>query len=185
MDPSDEYELIVKARNDPDAFGKLYERYVERIYRFAYLRTHDEALAKDITSTTFEKALRHIQHYQWRGLSFGAWLYRIARNEIAQHQRRFFLPLPNRVPGDFDIERIAQAHQQHEALFAALIRLSHADRELITLRYLDDLSSAEVAEILGCSVNNVYRRLYRALGRLRQKLELLESSEVIYVQEEC
>jgi RNA polymerase sigma-70 factor (ECF subfamily) len=183
MDGFDENELVVQARDNPDAFGKLYERYVDRIFAFAYLRTHDEALARDITSATFEKALRHLHRYQWRGISFGAWLYRIARNEIAQHYRRIFLPLPDHHPANFDTERIVQTNEQHDSLYKALKRLSRTDQELVAMRFFDDLSSAEIAEILGCSVDNVYRRLYRALSRLRKQLEQIESSEVMYAQE--
>ena len=181
MERTDENELVIQAQHDPDAFGKLYERYVDRIYAFIYLRTHDDALARDITSATFEKALQHLHRFQWRGISFGAWLYRIARNEIAQHYRRFVLPLSDHYPANFDIERIVQVNEQHDFLYQALKRLSRSDQELIALRFFDGLPSTEVAEILGCSVDNVYRRLYRALGRLRKQLEQFE--EVVYAQE--
>ena len=184
MDDTDEIALIAQARDDPLAFVTLYERYVEPIFGFVYRRTHDETLASDITSATFEKALHSIRRYQWRGVSFGAWLYRIARNEIAQHyRRRLFLPLLHQYPTTLDVEQTVQSNQQRDSLYAALAKLSQADQELITLRYFESLSSAEVAAILGCSVDNVYLRLHRALGRLRKHLEPLDYSEVIYVQE--
>jgi RNA polymerase sigma-70 factor, ECF subfamily len=184
MVDSDEISLIRRARDDTQAFVTLYERYVERIYRFAYRRTHDEPLARDITSTTFEKALRSLRRFEWRGVSFGAWLYKIARNEIAHHYRRwFFVPLLTRYPTDLDVERTVQSNQDRDSIYAGLAKLSGADRELIMLRYFEDLSSAEVAEILGCSVDNVYLRLHRALGRLRKNLESFEFNEVQYAHE--
>ncbi|GIK55769.1 MAG: hypothetical protein HND44_03030 [Chloroflexi bacterium] len=61
--------LIEQAKHDPQAFARLYDRYVDRIYRYAYRQTGDEALAQDVTAVTFERALRHIQRYQWRGQS--------------------------------------------------------------------------------------------------------------------
>ena len=184
MDYANEIALVGQARDDPLAFVTLYERYVERIFGFVYRRTHDEMLASDITSATFEKALHSIRRYQWRGISFGAWLYRIARNEIAQHYRhQIVLPLPTRYPTTLDVEQTVQSNQQRDSLYVALAKLSDSDQELITLRYFETLSNAEVASILGCSVDNVYLRLHRALGRLRKHLEQLDYSEVIYVQE--
>src|SRR5437762_78561 len=115
MAEPDENSLIMQARDDPRAFVALYERYVERIFGFAYRRTADEALARDVTSATFEKALRSLRRYESRGISFGAWLYKIARNEIAQHYRgRWFLPLLSRYPMEQDVERTVQSNEQRD-----------------------------------------------------------------------
>ena len=184
MSDPDEAILIAQSHTDSAAFAILYERYIDRIYGFCFRRTRDDALALDITSATFEKALRSLRIYQWRGVSFGAWLYKIARNEIAQHYRRhFWLPLLDRFQSSQDVEQTVQLNEQNASLYAALHKLSNADRELITLRYLESLSSIEVAEILDCSVENVYLRLHRALGRLRHQLELQESNKVYHVHE--
>ena len=184
MADSDEIVLVEQARADPLAFVALYERYVERIFSFAYHRTGDQTLAADITSATFEKALRSIGRYRWRGVSFGAWLYQIARNEITQHYRRqLFLPLHNRYPTMFNLEQSVQSSQQRDTLYVVLGKLSEADQELITLRYFESLSIVEVAAVLNCSVDNIYVRLHRALSRLRKHMEQLDYSEVIYAQE--
>lgn len=169
----EEKALVEQAQRDPQAFAALYDRYVERIYAFAYRRTQDEAAAEDVTSVTFEKALRHIQGYRWQGVSFGAWLYRIARNEITQQhrRRRFTLPLLQWHVSEINVEASVQTSEQHDAVQAAFARLSESDQEVLTLRFFEELSSAEVAEVLGCSVQNVYLRLHRALGRLRKQLE--------------
>jgi len=184
MSDPDEADLIAASHTTPAAFVILYERYVDRIYGFCLRRTRDDALARDITSATFEKALVSLRKYQWRGVSFGAWLYKIARNEIAQYYRRhFWLPLLDRYQSDQDVEQVVQINEQNTALYAALEKLSSADRDVITLRYFESLSSVEVAEILGCSVENVYLRLHRALSRLRHQLETQESNKVNYVHE--
>jgi RNA polymerase sigma-70 factor, ECF subfamily len=169
----EEKALVEQAQRNPQAFAALYDRYVERIYAFAYRRTQDEAAAEDVTSVTFEKALRHIRSYRWQGISFGAWLYRIAHNEIAQHHRRkrFTLPLLQWHVSEMNVEASVQASEQRDAVQFAFARLSDSDQEVLTLRFFEELSSAEVAEVLGCSIQNVYLRLHRALGRLRKQLE--------------
>ena len=83
-----EKALVEQAKKDPQAFAALYDRFFRRIYTFVYMQMNDESLAKDLTAATFEKGLRNISRYQWRNVSFAAWLYRIARNEIGQHRRR-------------------------------------------------------------------------------------------------
>jgi RNA polymerase sigma-70 factor, ECF subfamily len=173
MPKCEEERLVERAQQDPQAFGVLYDRYVDRIFTFAWRQTADEALAKDVTATTFEKALRHLRRYQWQGNSFCAWLYRIARNEISQHYRRqrFLAPLRGWLLSDLNVEKSVQRQERKDALHRALARLSPADREVINLRFFEELTSAEVAEILGCSSANVYVRLHRALGRLRRELE--------------
>ncbi|KAA3659718.1 MAG: RNA polymerase subunit sigma-70, partial [Chloroflexi bacterium] len=83
----DDEALVKQAQTDPNAFGALYDRYVDRIYAYAYRQVQEAALAQDVTAVTFEKALRHIRKYRWQGKSFCAWLYRIARNEAMSHHR--------------------------------------------------------------------------------------------------
>lgn len=171
---NDDQRLIEQARQDSQAFAALYDRYVERIYAYLVRQTAgDSQLAQDITSTTFEKALVHLRSYRWQGVSFCAWLYRIARNELIQHHRRqrFLAPLLSWYRAETQVERTAQVNEQRDELHEALARLPAKDCEVISLRFFEGLSSAEVAEVLNCSTANVYLRLHRALGRLRQELE--------------
>jgi RNA polymerase sigma-70 factor, ECF subfamily len=171
---NDEQRLVEQARRDSQAFGALYDRYVDRIYAYAACQSNgDASLAQDITAATFEKALRHIQRYRWQGVSFCAWLYRIARNELAQHHRRqrFLAPLFGWQASEARVEKAAQANEQRDELHEALARLPAKEREIISLRFFEELSSTEVAEVLNCSTAQVYVRLHRALGRLRQELE--------------
>lgn len=177
---TDEPDLIRRAQSDPRAFGPLYDRYVGRIYAFLYRRTGDEALAQDVTAAAFEKALRGLPRFRWRGVSFGAWLYRIARHELAQAFRRERTTEP--LLDWHVLEEPAAAGRRspngrEDALHAAFGRLSDADRDLLTLRFFEDLSSAETAEVLGCSVNAVYVRVHRALERLRAELAHVERQE--------
>jgi RNA polymerase sigma-70 factor (ECF subfamily) len=173
MSTCEEQGLIEKARRDPQAFAALYDRYVQPIYRFALGRTGDPALAEDITSATFEKALRHLRKYGWKGSSYLAWLYRLAYQQMIQYYRsnHRLVPLTAEQSEESKVESQAQTSIQRQALRQAYQRLSDDDQELIALRLFDQLSGAEVAEILDCSVQNVYVRTYRALNRLRRELE--------------
>jgi len=173
MSTCDEQALIEEARHDPQAFAALYDRYVQPIYRFALRRTGDHALAEDITSATFEKALRHLLNYGWKGSSYLAWLYRLAYQQMIQYHRsnHRLVSLPAEQSEESEVESQAQASIQRQALIQAYRRLSGDDQELIALRLFDQLSGAEVAEILDCSAQNVYMRTYRALSRLRRELE--------------
>lgn len=182
----DEPTLIQQARRDPAAFASLYQRYVERIYAFAHHLTGETALAEDITAATFEKALRKLAFFRWQGISFGAWLYRIARNEINQHYRgqKRYLALTDDLMSDLNLEKTIYRHEQQVALQHALSQLKLHEQELIALRFFEELSTPEVAEILGCSVNQVYVRLHRTLKKLRQSLDQLEPQErTVYVAE--
>ena len=175
MPDSDELALVESARSDPRAFAELYDRYVKPVFYFALRRTGDHALAEDITSATFEKALRHLRQYGWKGNSYRAWLYRIAYQQIVDHHRRnhrFVSLLPTH-PAEIDVEQQTQSSLQWQTIVRAFRNLSKDDQEVLSLRLIERLSSAEAAELLGCSTANVYVRLYRALERLHHQLEAL------------
>src|SRR5215217_4158762 len=88
-DPEHERELVERARTgDSEAFAKLYRHYVPRIHAFSYRRTNSRELAEDVTAATFERAYRQLERFEWRGGGFGAWLFRIASNELTDHYRR-------------------------------------------------------------------------------------------------
>lgn len=192
MTHTDEAALVERAKTDPMAFAALYDRYVERLYAYALRQIADPAAAQDITAATFEKALRHLRRFRWQEAGVGPWLYRIARNEIAQHYRRGrFTAAPWRgrdgeepdeppPPAGQDgrpVESALLMGERDGALHAALRRLSEADRDVLTLRFLEELPTEDVAAILGCSRDNIYVRLHRALARLRGQLERPERAE--------
>jgi RNA polymerase sigma-70 factor (ECF subfamily) len=175
MSSSDEASLIEQARDDPLAFAELYNRFVKQVFLFTLRRTGDRALAEDITSATFEKALRHLRQNGWSGKIYLAWLYRIAHQQIIQNHRREnrYFSLPPDQPAEADIEAQVQSSMQWQAILRAFQKLSMSDQEVLALRLFDSLSNTETAEYLNCSPQNVSVRLYRALKHLRQKLEAL------------
>ena len=176
---SDEQSLSEQASHDPQAFAALYDRYVEQVFLFALRRTGDRVLAEDITSATFEKALRHLRTYGWKGKSYKSWLLMIASQQVIEHYRRNqrYIALPADLPATNDVKGQAQDPIQWVQIVMAMGRLSQNDQEVITLRLIDRLSNAETAEFLRCSPQNVSVRLYRALGRLRKKLGATSESE--------
>ena len=175
MTKPEEHSLVAQARYDAQSFAALYDRFVEPVYQFAMRRTGDRVLAEDITSATFEKALRHLHKYGWKGKSYLAWLYRIAYQQIIQHHRRNhrFVPLSVDHPTNSNVEGQVQSNMQFEAIKKAYLKLSQEDQEVISLRLIDRLSNAEAAVFFNCSPQNVSLRLYRALKRLRQQLHAL------------
>jgi len=191
MTHADEATLAQRAGQDPAAFAVLYDRYVERIYAYVARQVEETAVAQDITAATFEKALRHIRRYRPGETGLAPWLYTIARHEIAQHYRRGRFAVPWHGRGDDGeeelpaverqngrpIESLLLAGERDGALHAALSRLGAADRDLLTLRFLEELPTEDVAAILGCSRANVYVRLHRALARLRGQLERAEATK--------
>lgn len=175
-EPDDE-QLILQAKQDPPAFGALYDKYSYRIYRYIYRQVSDETLANDITSITFEKAMRGLPGYEWQNKSFCAWLYRIARNEIIRdsYKRRLLAPfrfLKETSTEKRSLELYIQRHEQYQEIQQALNKLSDKDRELISLRFFEELSAKEVGEVLNMSTTNVYVSLHRALKRLKATMEL-------------
>ena len=166
--------LISAALEDPAAFGMLYDRYVQHIYRYAYSRVENTRVAEDITSQTFTAAYESLGRYRERGY-FSAWLFRIAQSEINNHFRR-----SRREVGLDATKRLAEADDalgsviQDEELgrLRFLIKkLDDDERELIRLRYVAELSFAEMADLLGKREDAVKKAVYRLLERLKGQME--------------
>ena len=173
---------------------KLYDteakRYItldgiaELIREGAEVQVVDHTTDEDLTAVTFEKALKQIRQYQWQAHGFGPWLYRIARNEALSRLRRQKWLSPQSWFGATEMrvtETAVQTRQTRQSIHHALARLRPQDRDIIVLRYLEELPSEAVAEILACSTSNVYVRLHRALERLRTELESEQSVDFMNV----
>lgn len=175
----DESELIARAKRDPEAFAALYDRYVDKIYAYVVHRAGDPREAEDLTARTFQKALSKLPAYEDRGLPFGAWLYRIAHNLLANWYRdsgRYDqVPLEQLDlgaqagelgPGDQAAERILR----DEAVTQAIRRLDGDRQTLLVLKFNQGLSNAEIAEVLGRSEGAVKSLYHRTLLALREQL---------------
>jgi RNA polymerase sigma factor (sigma-70 family) len=178
-DATDERELVARAVTDPDAFAALYRRYVDLIYRFAYRRSGSKEVAEDVTSATFEKALRGLDRFEWRPGGMRPWLYRIAANEVTDHHRRASRdssPAGQRAMQLLGSDASADAEPPLadvpvERLRAALQAVNPRYQEALSLRYLAGLSSEETAAALGCSRATLAVVLHRAARALRRQLD--------------
>lgn len=174
---SDESALIQRAKTDTEAFGLLYERYVDRIYKYVYYRTGNVADAEDLTARIFERAMNHIGNYQDQGVPFSAWLYRIAHNLVANwhrdRSRRTFIALEDVsqwTMTDHGPEFVAQLMEDKVALREAIGRLPVDRQELLMLKYVERLSNAEIGEIMGRSEGAVKSLYHRTLLSLREEM---------------
>lgn len=172
-----EEALIERAKRDPAAFGELYERYVDRIYNYIYYRTSDVHEAEDLTARVFYRALNHIEEYHQRGAPFAAWLYRIAHNLVANwhrdRSRRKYVRLDDlaRVPEkEGGPHQHAEQNEQAQTLLEAIRRLPAERQELLILKFVDELSNADIAKIMGRSEGAIKSLYHRTLIALRDDL---------------
>lgn len=180
----DETELVERARSDQAAFGELYQRYARAIYNYVYYRTGNHHEAEDLTARTFQQALGHIESYVDRGLPFSAWLYRIAHNLVANwhrdQARRMVVSIDELGTAGAHVEplhdtmqpleMLAEDHEQRDRLLAAIRRLPADRQQLLILKFVERLSNAEVAAIMGRTEGAVKSLYHRTLVALRDEL---------------
>ena len=180
QDPQDDAALVAAAKADSAAFGPLYERYVGKIYNYLYYRTGNAHDAEDLTARVFQRALTGLDRYTSRGLPFSAWLYRIAHNLVANwhrdQSRRKHLPLHE--IGVEDLrglsaeapERLAESQEERATLLRAIRRLPAERQQLLILKFVEQLSNAEIGVVLGRSEGAVKSLYHRTLLALRDEL---------------
>ena len=165
----DEQALVEAARRDRTRFLELYERNVHRVYAFSLRRTGNRADAEDVTSEVFHKALANFDTYEWRGIPFAAWLFRIAAHAVADRRRESARAAAGVYPpevraDDPDLER-------QILLYQLVDRLAHDQRRVIELRFGEGCSIRDAAQQLGRSEGAIKQLQRRALENLRQGLE--------------
>src|SRR3954454_3830416 len=166
--------LVELARGgDAEAFGLLYDHYQGSVYRFLYYRTRSVTLAEDLTSETFFRALRSMTGFRWQGKDFGAWLMTIARNLATDHFKagRTRLELTTEDMGQHDDategpESAVLAGLTNEILLGALKTLPDEQRDCLVMRFLQGMSIAETAEVLGRSEGAVKQLQLRGVRNL-------------------
>jgi len=170
---TDEWKLIsLSQQGDAEALASLYACYVERITRYVYFRVTDHELAEDITSRIFLKMLEKLDTYQVGQLPIGAWLYRMAHNAIIDHYRtkKIFVSLedvhPAEVRQEDGIEEKLDLQIESQQLRAALQVLTEEQQRVLILKFIDGLSTQEIARQLGKRQGAVRGLQMRALRRL-------------------
>lgn len=174
--PSDA-QLIARAKQgDQQAFGALYERYVDVIFRYVRARVGDTQTAEDITESVFLRSFEALRKYRERGLRYSAYLYQVARNLLIDHYRQGDENLPldgsehRLVSAQNTVEEIAH-REQVERLNAALESLPVEYQEVIRVRVLLELPTAEAAQWMNRSEGATRVLLHRALKALKREVE--------------
>lgn len=175
---NEEKILSRASQGDREAFGQLYERYLERIFNYVYYRTGNLHDAEDLTARVFQRAMNHIKNYTDRGVPFSAWLYRIAHNLVANwhrdRSRKQEIPLDDLpvIPAKGDHpERNLVRSQDQESLLRMIRRLPSERQNLLILKFVEDMSNAEIGQIMGRSEGAVKSLYHRTLLSLRDQLE--------------
>jgi RNA polymerase sigma-70 factor (ECF subfamily) len=169
--------IVERSRKDPRAFGELYEKYFDRIYHYLYRQTDDEQLAGDLCSQTFINALNNLPRFEFRGVPFSAWLYKIASNEVNKHYRK------NKGKKVFSIEEVRVKElmessdvdwdeEQIQQLLNFMKDLPTDMLMVLELRFFEDKDFKEIAFILDITESGAKMRTYRALDKLRRNFNI-------------
>jgi RNA polymerase sigma-70 factor (ECF subfamily) len=196
IDPGDDEVLEAAISGDNEAFGELYERYVTRIFNYIYYRVGNVSDAEDLTERVFIRALRHIANYNQRGLPFSAWLYRIAHNLVANwhrdSSRRKDVPLDDGLllsqHFNFPEQELLRGEEQ-ERLMQVIHSLPEERQELLILKFVDDLSNAEIGKVMGRTEGAIKSLYHRTLLAIRDDFSSFaisgeEIENEIYIQNE-
>ncbi len=172
----DEESLIRRAKQrDQVALTQLYEENFDRIYRYIVLKIGDRTEAEDMTQQVFLNAMQSISSYNWKGMPFSSWLYRIAHNQVVDYLRkkskRPTVPLDESMPARAeDPGKSAEQRIEIEEVIAATRGLTRAQQEVISLRFGGELSVAECARAMGKSEGAIKALQHSAIVALRKAL---------------
>jgi RNA polymerase sigma-70 factor (ECF subfamily) len=163
--------MIEAAQRDRAAFAPLYERYVDQIFAYAHTLTRNRELAEDVTAATFAKAIEELPRFEWRGVPYSAWLYRVAANLVARQARRpAWVDIDSHQPVDPESpEHIVEERARAAEVRDAVALLPDDQRQAVLLRFGGDLRNREIAEIMGRSEGAVKLLTFRAVTTLRRQ----------------
>ena len=171
---ADERLLIEAAQQDPARFADLYEINFERIYAYIVKRVHDRAETEDLTAEVFHQALANLKRFEWRGIPFAAWLFRIAANLISDRWQR----TGREVSDDSGILESAQVSpaeieevERRATLFRLVDTLPAEQKRVVVLRFVEQKSIKEVAKAVRKTEGAVKQLQFRALSNLRARME--------------
>lgn len=169
-----ELEIVRLAKSDPLKFEPLYKKYYTQIFRYVYHRVEDEAVALDVTSQVFLKALNNIHKYEYRGVPFSSWLYRIAKSEVYQVYRDgkssrmvdVDVATINVLLDEVD-EECTKEHKLHR-IVQALKQLKENELSIVEMRFFEKRSFKEIADILYITENNAKVKCFRVIEKIKK-----------------
>lgn len=175
-DLANEQALVEAAKKDPEKFAPLYDKYYEQIFRFIYQRVDDKEHAFDAVQQTFLKALNNLSKYEFRGVPFASWLYRIASSEVNNLFRA------EKAQRTVNIESVSVYHiieeiqeskidEYHDKIVGIISELPEDELQLIEMRFFEKRAFKEIAEILGITENNAKVKTYRILDKLKKMIK--------------
>lgn len=184
MTLEEEKKIVEKAQKDSNQFAPLYEYYYPKIHSYIYRRINNKEVADDLTSQTFEKAIKRINNFRWQGVSVGVWLYKIARNNLNDYFRK--TRRTNRNISLSGLESVIIDEQEESLedtvirsdeesiLYKALQQFKKEDQYLIYYKFFEDMSNKEIAVKTGLSETNVGTKLHRLRTKLKKIILDLE-----------
>lgn len=185
MDREREKILVAKAKENVEAFEELYDYYLPKIYGYILNRVGHRQEAEDLTSQTFAKVLNALGRYEERGVSFSAWVYRIATNAIIDNARKKkeYAMDPELIKECVAGQRTASPEEQvclletGEEMRHCLEAIKEDYQNVLTLKFFEELNNKEIAQILGCRPSAVAVKVHRALKALKKEVEILKQSQ--------
>jgi RNA polymerase sigma-70 factor (ECF subfamily) len=173
MNPADDTHerlLIEAAQKDPSRFAELYEENFGRVWAFVIRRVRDRSIAQDITSEVFHQALKNVKKFEWRGLPFAVWLYRIAANAIADHFARTAREQQGGERENTVAPREMETIERRASLYRFVDRLPIDQRRVLVMRFGEERSIREIASAIGRSEGAVKQLQWRGLQTLRTSM---------------
>jgi RNA polymerase sigma-70 factor, ECF subfamily len=168
-----EHDIVEKAKKNARDFAPLYKKYHTPILQFVYLRLDDKDVAIDVTQQVFLKAIENLQKYEFRGLPFSSWLYRIAINELNQlfrkNKKMRTINLNESITSDLIHEMEDEEFALHKETLAIILKkISATDFQLIEMRFFEKRPFSEIGELLDITENNAKVKAYRVIQKLKE-----------------
>ncbi len=185
MDLQKEQQLVEEAKRSLSAFDQLYEYYLPKILAYVMNRTANKAVAEDVTSQTFVKAMIKIKSFEYKGFTFGAWLYRIAHNTLIDYYRKhkeLEIPEYHQAVAEEDSEQEAQQSERQRILLETLRKLPDQYQQILSLKFFEEMSNDEIALVLGCKKETLAVKLHRSLKAFEKVLKKNNVLEHLGVQ---
>lgn len=176
---NDEFMIIEAAKLDPGDFAPLYDKYYKQIFNYVYQRMDSKETAFDITGQVFLKALTNLHKYQFKGVPFASWLYRIAHNEVMQ----LFRSQKDKRTVNADVGDLRFICEENDAPFfeeyipiikKLILELNSDDLQMVELRFFEKRPFKEIAEILDITEVNAKVRMYRIIEKLKKSLSKIK-----------
>jgi RNA polymerase sigma-70 factor (ECF subfamily) len=167
-----EHQWVLQSQENPEKFAPLYKKYYEQIFRYVYQRMDNKEIAFDVTSQVFLKALNNIHKYEYRGVPFASWLYRIAKSEVYQSYRDKKAKRTVNIESFQLFELIEdleedKTSENRKLLLSILSHLNIGEIEIIELRYFEKRSFREIGEILDLTENNAKVKAHRVVKKMK------------------